>query len=210
MQLQQNLPTFEAAGIRVFAISYDPVPVLATFAEEFGITFPLLYDEGSEVMRQYGIQTLRDDGTIVRNAALLVISPEGRIAYGILNTLVRPEETENYGIPFPGAYAVGEDGRVTEKSFFRYYRVRPSAQSVLRDLFDVPFDAGGDPYVEARAEEASVSAVFASDGLVFMQRDPLYVRIELEPGLHIYRAPVPEQGTAAAPRAAQRLSGRAA
>ncbi|MDA0301787.1 MAG: protein-disulfide reductase DsbD family protein [Chloroflexi bacterium] len=25
-----------------------------------------------------------------------------------------------------------------------------------------------------------------------MQRDPLYVRIDLDPGLHIYRAPVPE------------------
>ena len=32
-------------------------------------------------MRHYGIQTLRDDGTIVHNAALIVISPEGRIAY---------------------------------------------------------------------------------------------------------------------------------
>jgi hypothetical protein len=32
-------------------------------------------------MRHYGIQTLRDDGTIVHNAALIVISPEGRITY---------------------------------------------------------------------------------------------------------------------------------
>ena len=164
MQLQQNLETFTAAGIKVFAISYDPVDVLAKFAEEFGITFPLLSDEGSAVMRQYGI----------------------------MNTMVRPEETDYYGIPYPGTYAVGEDGRVTEKSFFRYYRVRPSAQSMLKDLFDVEFDTGGDPFVEAAGEGARVSAVLASDGLVFMQRDPLYVRIALNPGLHIYRAPVPD------------------
>lgn len=164
MQLQQNLDTFTAAGIKVFAISYDPVEVLAKFAGEFGITFPLLADEGSKVIRQYGI----------------------------FNTMIRPEETEHYGLPYPGTYAVGEDGRVTEKSFFRYYRVRPSAQSMLKDMFDVEFDTGGDPYVEAAGEGAQVSAVLASDGLVFMQRDPLYVRIALDPGLHIYRAPVPD------------------
>ena len=162
MQLQQNLDTFTAAGIRVFAISYDSVAALATFAEEFGITFPLLSDEGSVVMQRFGI----------------------------LNTMIRPDE-EYYGIPYPGTYAVSEDGYVTEKSFFRYYRVRPSAQSVLKDLFDVEFDTGGDPHVEAAGEGAQVSAVLASDGLVFMQRDPLYVRIALDPGLHIYRAPVP-------------------
>ncbi|MGE3855334.1 MAG: protein-disulfide reductase DsbD domain-containing protein [Dehalococcoidia bacterium] len=87
---------------------------------------------------------------------------------------------------------MGEDGLVTEKSFFRYYRVRPSAQSVLKDLFDVDFDTGGDPFVEAAGEGARVSAVLAAEGLVFMQRDPLYVRLALDPGLHIYRGPVPE------------------
>ena len=163
MQLQQNLEAFTKAGIRVFAISYDSVEVLARFAEEFGITFPLLYDQDSVVMKRFGI----------------------------LNTLIRPDE-ENYGIPFPGVYAVGEDGVVTEKAFYRYYRVRPSAQSVLKDLFDVQFDTGGDPYVEAAGEGARISAVLAADSLVFMQRAPLYVRIALDPGLHVYRAPVPE------------------
>ena len=164
MQLQQNIEAFTKAGIRVFAISYDPVEVLARFATEFGITFPLLSDAGSAVIRRLGI----------------------------LNTLIRPDEQEHYGIPYPGVYAVGEDGVITEKSFYRYYRVRPSAQSVLKDLFDVDFDSGGDPHVEAAGEGAKISVVLAADGLVFMQRDPLYVRIALEPGLHIYRAPVPE------------------
>ena len=164
MQLQQNLEAFTQAGIRVFAVSYDSVEVLAKFAREFGITYPLLSDEQSEVIRRFGI----------------------------LNTLIRPDETEYYGLPYPGAYAVGEDGLVTEKSFFRYYRVRPSAQSVLKDMFDIEFDAGGDPHVEAAGDGARISAVLSSDGLVFMQQVPLYVRIELDAGLHVYRAPVPE------------------
>lgn len=163
MQLQQQLPAFTAAGIKVFAVSYDPVEDLARFAEEFGITYPLLYDQGSVVMKRFGI----------------------------LNTMIREDEAY-YGIPYPGVYAVGEDGSVTEKSFYRYYRVRPSAQSLLKDLFGVAFDVGGDPHVEAAGDGAAISAVLAADGLVFMQRDPLYVRIELDPGLHIYRAPVPD------------------
>ena len=164
MQLQQRLPEFHAAGIEVFAVSYDSVDVLARFAEEFGITYPLLSDEGSVVIR----------------------------AYGILNTLIRPEETEYYGLPYPGTYALDTDGRVTEKSFFRNYRVRPSTPSVLKDVFDVDFEVQDDPHVEAAGDGARISAVLGSNALYFMQRAPLYVRLDLDPGLHVYRAPVPE------------------
>ncbi|MPZ63487.1 MAG: redoxin domain-containing protein, partial [Propionibacteriales bacterium] len=34
---------------RVFAISYDQVPVLALFAAEHGITYPMLSDEGRHI-----------------------------------------------------------------------------------------------------------------------------------------------------------------
>ena len=72
MELQRHLQEFEAAGIAVFSVSYDSVEVLAGFAEEHGIRFPLLSDEGSSVIKRFGI----------------------------LNTLIRPEE-DFYGIPSP-------------------------------------------------------------------------------------------------------------
>ena len=37
------------------AVSYDPVPILADFAARRSITFPLLSDAGSAVIKQYGI-----------------------------------------------------------------------------------------------------------------------------------------------------------
>lgn len=163
MQLQQNLEAFTAAGIRVFAVSYDSVAVLQRFAEEFGITYPLLSDEGSAVIRQYGI----------------------------LNTLIRPDE-DVYGIPFPGFYAVDSDGVVAEKRFYRQYRVRPSAQSVLSEVFGGNFDIEGDPHAEAAGGGARLTVVLAADRIVYTQRVPLYVRLDLDPGLHVYRAPVPE------------------
>lgn len=80
-----------AADVRLLTITFDPETdtpgVLRTYADGYGIDHArhrfLTGDAGQikDLMRHYGIQTLRDDGTIVHNAALIVISPEGRIAY---------------------------------------------------------------------------------------------------------------------------------
>ena len=83
MQLQRNLDQFDANGVAVFAISYDPVEAQAAFAKEYEITYPLLADPDHAAIE----------------------------ATGILNTLVRPDESV-YGIPFPGSYVIGTDGTV--------------------------------------------------------------------------------------------------
>ena len=80
-----------AANVRLVTITFDPETdtpgVLRTYADGYGIDHVrhrfLTGDEAQikDLMRHYGIQTLRDDGTIVHNAALIVISPEGRITY---------------------------------------------------------------------------------------------------------------------------------
>lgn len=80
-----------AAEVRLLTITFDPETdtpgVLRAYADGYGIDHArhrfLTGDPGQikDLMRHYGIQTVRDDGTIVHNAALIVISPEGRIAY---------------------------------------------------------------------------------------------------------------------------------
>ena len=80
-----------AAEVRLLTITFDPTTdtpgVLRAYADGYGID-PARHrfltgdaDQIKDLMRHYGIRTLRDDGTIVHNAALIVISPEGRIAY---------------------------------------------------------------------------------------------------------------------------------
>ncbi len=157
MQLQRHLAEFEAAGVAVYAISYDAPEVLAAFAEEFGITYPLLSDAGSEVIRRYGI----------------------------LNTLIRPDEAV-YGIPYPGSYLTDEAGVVTEKSFYRMYRVRPSTRSLLKDGFGVPLTPEAGPVAESSAPGVRVTAALGEEALVFQQRVPLYITFDLNAGLHIY------------------------
>jgi len=61
VQLQADLKKFEDAGIQVVAVSYDSVDVLAKFAEEKKITFPLLSDPESKTIKAFGI--LNKEGT---------------------------------------------------------------------------------------------------------------------------------------------------
>jgi hypothetical protein len=108
VELQDKFPVFEQNGIRPFAISYDPVRTLRTFAETHRITYPLLSDVNSEVIR----------------------------AFDIFNTLVPPDHRW-YGVPFPGTYMVGADGIVTHKSFYAEYAVRDSVARMLQETYQI-------------------------------------------------------------------------
>lgn len=80
-----------SAAVRLLTITFDPETdtpgQLRLYADGYGIDPArhrfLTGDAGQikDLMRHYGIQTLRADGTIVHNAALIVISPEGRIVF---------------------------------------------------------------------------------------------------------------------------------
>jgi peroxiredoxin len=105
VELQGRLDTLKREGLGLVAVSYDPVPVLADFAARRGITFPLLSDQGSAVIKQYGI----------------------------LNTTVAPTST-NYGIPHPGTFIVDANGVVSSRHFEAAYQERDTITSVLVKL----------------------------------------------------------------------------
>ena len=54
---QQNLKTLEAADTQVLGVSMDSPFANKAFADQIGVTFPLLSDWGGEVTRKYGIYT---------------------------------------------------------------------------------------------------------------------------------------------------------
>ena len=106
VELQKQITEFDTAGIHVYGISYDPQEALKSFSDRYGITYDLLSDVGSVVIRRFGI----------------------------LNTLIDPEDPragDFYGIPFPGTYVADEFGVVTEKFFSRHYATRESAGTIL-------------------------------------------------------------------------------
>ncbi len=106
VELQGRLEEIRHSGLGLVAISYDPVPVLADFARRRGITFPLLSDEGSRVIREYGI----------------------------LNTTVPETNHEQFGIPFPGTFIVDPRGIVTSRFFEEAYQERNTVASVMARL----------------------------------------------------------------------------
>jgi peroxiredoxin len=55
VELQRVLPELETAGYCMYAISYDTREQLRNFADQHGIRYPLLSDVGSVVIKQYGI-----------------------------------------------------------------------------------------------------------------------------------------------------------
>ena len=105
MELQGRLDALKAEGLGLVAVSYDPVPILSDFATRRGITFPLLSDAGSAVIKQYGI----------------------------FNTTVATTN-QTYGIPFPGTFIVDAKGVVTSRHFESAYQERDTITSVLVKL----------------------------------------------------------------------------
>ncbi len=88
------------------AISYDSVAVLKAFADRQHITFPLLSDPQSAIIRRYGIL----NGTVEKN------SPA-------------------YGVPYPGVYVLDAQGRVIAKYFEDDFKQRDTAALILMRSF---------------------------------------------------------------------------
>ena len=102
VQLERQREAFERRGYRLAALTYDSPAVLRHFAERVGITYLLLSDPDSDVIR----------------------------AFGILNETV-PESHPFYGIPNPGQYLIDAEGRVEAKFFEEKYSNRFTPGSVL-------------------------------------------------------------------------------
>jgi len=89
-QLAEELAKLPAAkAVRLLTITFDPEfdspGVLRTYAQGYGLDparHRLLTGDAGQVrdlMKHYGILTVRDDGTIVHNAALVLVNAHGRI-----------------------------------------------------------------------------------------------------------------------------------
>jgi peroxiredoxin len=127
LEMHRRIADFEAAGVAVFAISPDPPEALVRFAEEHGISYPLLSDLDSAVIRRFGV----------------------------LNTLIAPDEAY-YGIPFPGVFVANAGAVVTAKFFRRYYRERDTAETVLHDGLRLPIDMSENPSATDQAGVSAI------------------------------------------------------
>ncbi|ASN52956.1 thioredoxin-dependent thiol peroxidase [Sinomonas sp. R1AF57] len=86
---RDSLDALNAAGVSVIGISPDPVEDIASFAEDFSLTFPLLADDGASVAKEWGAWGEKIVNGEVKEGILrstAVVSPEGTIEsieYGV-------------------------------------------------------------------------------------------------------------------------------
>ena len=165
VELQEGYKKFEEHGIKLYAISYDDKQVLKDFAENYGISYPLLSDIDSAVIKQYGI----------------------------LNTEIQPGDAILYGIPFPGTYITDENGVVIQKFFHDTYKRREGPELLVdAALGRVVLDEDAPSASETDEEGISVSATLHGGAIKQGAQREVIVRFDLPNGLHIYGTPVPE------------------
>jgi hypothetical protein len=171
VELQQVLPKLEAAGIALFAVSYDPVTTLEAFSDKHGIAYPLLSDDGSHVMRRLGLINER----VQEDHAVYGIKPDPR----------------HTNLPYPGVFALDASGVIVGKRFHESYRERDAGVTLLAHTLGLrdpaPEAATGSPDDPVR-----VAAWLASPTYSFFQRLDLNVEIHLAPGFRVCTPPAPD------------------
>ena len=173
VQLQKALPELREAGYEVFAISNDTVERLADFATQHGITFSLLSDEDSAVIR----------------------------AFGIMNTLIRPDEGKHmrwHGIPYPGTYITDEAGIVVDKDFHQHHARRLSGRGLLhRVLGTLPEQHAEAPEATSEGNDVTLTTSLVDPTLMLEVISLLVCRLHIAAGQHIYAPGAPEGFTQA-------------
>ncbi len=105
MELARHADRLCGRGYGVCSISYDPADVLREFADRRGITYPMLSDPDSAIIR----------------------------AFGLFNEEIEPG-TRDYGVPHPAIFFVDRTGRVIRKYMEeRYYHRRALATILAAD-----------------------------------------------------------------------------
>ena len=96
----------ELKNIKLISVSFDPQNdspgILNTYAAGYGINWVRHHfltgdaNQIKDLMRQYGILTTQSDGTIIHNAALIIVSPEGRIIHRREGAQFDPVDVADY------------------------------------------------------------------------------------------------------------------
>jgi len=163
VQLQEKMSVFDALGISVLAISYDEPDALKDFQDAYGITYTLLSDPDSKVIRDYGI----------------------------LNTLIAADDHPWFGIPFPGTYVTDSQGTITHKFFENNLVLRVGPEELLRAVDgDALSEYIGNPVSDTADAEPKV--FLEGEHLAVGVLQHLVCQINVPQGRHLYADPAPQ------------------
>jgi peroxiredoxin len=178
VELQERLEELTRSGIGVAAISYDSQEILSNFAEERGITFPLLSDADSEVIKAYGIlNTVAAEGMGPNQDDPDVIADVKKYV------AVSGMFSESVGTPFPGTFMLDKNGRVESRYFEESYRERNTTANVMLKL---GIDLTPVAAIEGSSHQLDFTAYPSNDAVTAGSRFSIAVEVEPKPGMHVY------------------------
>ncbi len=102
MELQSRYEDIKQQGLTLVAISYDAPETLKAFTASRGITFPMISDPGSAIIKRYGL----------------------------LNETMDPK-SRFYGVPHPGTFILDRKGVVVSRFFEQAYQERFTTGTIL-------------------------------------------------------------------------------
>ena len=146
--------------------------VLGRFAAAHGVTFPLLSDEGSKVIRELG---MLDEQVYEHHAAFGVTDRQDRF----------------WGVPYPGEFLLDVRGVVIQKRFQKNYREREASQIILEQGFGMEASSRG-PDARGQAGGVAVRAFLDSEQYRIYQRIRVNVEVVVVSGWHVYGLPIPD------------------
>ena len=178
MELQDRLEELRGQGLGVAAISYDSEAVLADFSRRRGITYPLLSDDDSEVITEFGI---------VNTVAVEGLGPNGDdpdvIADVARYVSIAGASPKEIGTPYPGTFMLDRTGRVTSRFFEEFYRERNTTANVMLKL-----GTGLSPIEAIRGSTAHLkfTAYPSNPNVTVGSRFSVAVEAEPNPDIHVY------------------------
>jgi peroxiredoxin Q/BCP len=78
-EFRDNIFAFRKADAQILGVSVDDVASHKTFAEMHGLPFPLLADSSQDIVKRYGVTTMRGN-TVMASRETFLIDPAGKIA----------------------------------------------------------------------------------------------------------------------------------
>ena len=168
------------------AISYDSEEILADFSRRRNITFPLLSDDDSKVITEFGILN-----TVVAEAQGPGAEDPEVVADVAKYVSVFGAEEEMAGMAFPGTFVLDGTGRVTERFFEELYQERNTTANVMLNV-----GAGSPPVtaIEASTAHLELIAYPSNSSVTIGSRFSVVVQVEPNPNMHLYAPGADEMG----------------
>ncbi|MBL7737911.1 MAG: AhpC/TSA family protein [Chitinophagaceae bacterium] len=120
--LEDSLSLVTQKGATLIAVSPEKPESIAQTIEKTKATYPILFDEGLQIMKSYDVTFAVDEKTIERYKG-----------YGI-DFIKTNGETNGARLPVPAVYVINKEGMIIYRHFDKNYTRRPPVAEILRQL----------------------------------------------------------------------------